>query len=532
MKNKNLILYWSITAFAIITIFTKAYFIYNYLLKNSLPVYDGVMYEKNQILRYFLFKQNFSFIERYNQIIYEFSGNHVSSIFNILCIIFNPNLLINDTDIIIRGIISILILFYSIHLYVNKQVKSSSLIILSISAFPIFFHYRFGIFTYIPDLISGIMLLSSYLYTLIFLRVNKIRFLIYSIILICLAIGFRFNFFVYTSIIFFPILIKIIIKIVEFKMIKSNKFKLTIIIISIILIGLYIKYHFNAFIDYYGRDAKYAEISLFTSFKSLNEYILNEVNLLFLVTLVTINIILNSYFYDSKIVINNKLLIYPFTSFFLFLTFFLNATNQPHVFSALFIFLIPIAFVKNNIFNFGKKVNNLFFITMLITVNILINSICFFYKFQNIQQNEIDNSGILLAKKIDQLTNYKKNKKYFMIFESALEIPMDVFFFKKYKEFSENKLKYYYTDFDFYSIDKTLNINNIKDYYISNLKITKPELLIINKKPIDLDKTKKIGSKLNIILNQYIISDTNYNYLSSMNYKNKKILFYKRKIEK
>ena len=505
----------------------KAYYVYIYLINNSIPVYDSVIYEKNQIIRYLNFRQNFSLIEKYNQIIYEFSGNHVSAIFNIICIIINPKLLINDVDIFARGIIAISILFLSIHQFVNQQIKISVLILLGISSLPTLFHYRFGIFAYIPDLISGLFLLSAYIYSLTYLRIKNVKNLLYAIILIFLAIGFRFNFFVFSGIVFFPIGLIIIKSVLNNKNYKSNK--LLFFLISVISIGLifYVYFNFNAFIDYYGRDAKYAEISLNSSFNSFLEYLINEINILFIVSLLIINSILNNCFYDSNIKVKNSLLLYPFIALAFFLVFYMKATNQPHVFSVLFLFLIPIAFTKNNLLVFGEKVNKKYFIYTILILNIVINLICFKNKIVNIKESEIDNSGILLANKIDKITNYTTEKKYFLLFESALEIPLDVYFFKKYNTLYENKLKYYYTDFEYYSIDKKLNYERILSHYITEIQNDKPELIILNSKNLNLGKDKSLGNKINIGLRNYVQKSKNYKYNSSMKYKNQKILFYK-----
>ena len=507
-------------------LFFKAYYIYLYFQNNSIPVYDSVIYEKNQILRYLSFKQNYSFIERYNQIIYEFTGNHVSSIFNIICILINPKLLINDIDIFARGIFAVIILFLSIHTYLNKDFKNSALILLTISALPTLFHFRFGIFTYIPDLISGLFLLSAYFYSLTYLTIKKIRLLLYAIILIFLAIGFRFNFFVFSAIVFAPICVILIKNIINEKAYKSNK--VLILIITLITLGLiyYVFYHFNAFMDYYGRDAKYAEISLYSSLKSFYEYIMTELNILFILSLLLINSILNNFFYNSSTKTNNVLLIYPFIALSFFLIIYMNATNQPHVFSALFLFLIPIAFLKNNFLKFKNIDHKKYIIVGIIVINLIINFICFEYKFNFIKKNETEYSGILLADKIDKITNFKSEKKYFLLIESALEIPLDVYFFKKHKKLSENKLKYYYTDFEYYSIDKNLNYNKILKHYISEIQKTKPELIIMNHKKLALGKDKKLGNKINNALRNYIQKTKNYRYNSCMNYKNQKILFY------
>ena len=248
MKDKY---YYPILAFIIFITISKCYFIYDYFNENYLPVYDGVMYEKNQILRYFNFENNFSILQRYSQMIYEFKGNHVSSIFNIIIILFAPKLLISDWDIFIRGIASLFILYHSIYSFLGKDKKLTLLIYSLLISIPTIYNFRFGIFTYIPDIISGILLLSSYFYLITFLNTNKYNHIYFATILIGLAIGFRFNFFVYSTLVFIPIYSLIIIK-----FLKENKnTKKTILILIngliILLIGLYIFQNLKFFLKFF-----------------------------------------------------------------------------------------------------------------------------------------------------------------------------------------------------------------------------------------------------------------------------------------
>ena len=89
---RNKIVYLGIL-FISVFCFIQSKAIYDLFTKDYLPVFDGVMYEKNQILRYLSFKGNFSFLERINQVIYEFIGNPVSGGFNSILILLNPNFL-------------------------------------------------------------------------------------------------------------------------------------------------------------------------------------------------------------------------------------------------------------------------------------------------------------------------------------------------------------------------------------------------------------------------------------------------------
>ena len=81
----------------------KSYIAYSVFSENNAPVYDGVMNESSQIKSYMRFKDNFSLVERYNQMIYEFEGNALSAGFSCFIALLNPNWFVNDGDIILRS---------------------------------------------------------------------------------------------------------------------------------------------------------------------------------------------------------------------------------------------------------------------------------------------------------------------------------------------------------------------------------------------------------------------------------------------
>ena len=153
----------------------KAYVAYDTFNLHNLPVYDGVMNENRQIHSYMRFKNNFSLIERYNQAIYEFTGNHLSGGFSCLLAVFNPNWFINDGDIILRSVISVLV--FSIVLFSFLKLRISDFkaisIITLIFQLPLFYHYRYGLTTYIPEIPSSLFLLSGYLLILMYFKTEK-----------------------------------------------------------------------------------------------------------------------------------------------------------------------------------------------------------------------------------------------------------------------------------------------------------------------------------------------------------------------
>jgi len=82
---------------------------YDSFTESNVPVYDGVMYQYQQIRRYEAFESNFSFINRFSQSIYEFEGNYVSGAYNAFITFFFPIFLKNDNDVFIRSFCSVFI---------------------------------------------------------------------------------------------------------------------------------------------------------------------------------------------------------------------------------------------------------------------------------------------------------------------------------------------------------------------------------------------------------------------------------------
>ena len=280
---KNSIFYFLIISLIIIISISQSNFIYYFFHENYLPVFDGVMNEKNQILRYLSFKGNFSLIERYNQLIYEFKGNPVSGGFNSLLILLDPNFLINDYDIILRSFFSLLFLYYSLISFFNlKLSKKTILFLILISQVPVFFHYRIGLSSYVPDLTSSIFLFSSYFFIFNYLTRNKIFFLSLGLLSLLLAIFSRFNFFVYASLIYIPMVPLLVCSFKKLDL-KSKKvlFNFIFIFLLLVFVVYYIFYHFNDFMSYYSKPASYAKVTLRGSLYSVYSYFCEELGFQF-----------------------------------------------------------------------------------------------------------------------------------------------------------------------------------------------------------------------------------------------------------
>lgn len=502
--------------------------IYDLFMKDYLPVYDGVMYEKNQILRYLAFKGDFSFMERINQVIYEYMGNPVSGGFNSFLILLNPNFLINDYDIWIKSVIGLFLLFTSIKLFFDFENKFYYLAIcLLISQVPILYHFRIGLSTYVPDLFSSILLLSSYFFTLSFVKKNKISFFTISILLVVFSVISRFNFFVFTFLVYLPIIPAIFNQLKSINYRKSNTIiHIIIITFSILFLAFYVYYNFHDFLNYYAKPATYATVTVSTSLQSILSYFNEELGVAFILILITILVLVNRIIYKnnnfSPFKKLNRLLILPFVFLFIFLVFILNATNQPHVFSILVIFLIPIAFIKIPFQLSGKT---LYFILFLVTITF---SSARYIKFYNsVTHRGLKINTLDLAKNIDRLSKYDRKKSYFILFDTAQEIPLDIYFYKKYHVFNNNNIKFYFTDWDYYDIDKNLNINNIVALYKKQILSQKPKIIVVNEYKLKLGKDRRLAEKINQTLNQFVEKSLNYKKVLVKKIDNKNLVFYK-----
>jgi hypothetical protein len=524
-RYKNKILLFTFLILIVGLAIYQSNYIYHFFHQKYLPVFDGVMYEKTQILRYLSFNGNFSNLEKLNQIIYEFIGNPVSGGYNSFLIFLNPNFLINDYDVVIKSFVSLLLIYYSIIWFFNlKFSKKTIIIFILLSQVPIFFHFRIGLSSYVPDLTSSMLLLSSYLLVLNYIKKKKILFLSLAVSSVSLAIFSRFNFFVYTGIIYVP-LIPLFFSSVKSINLKSLKICTNLIfILTIVFFTLfYIYYHFNDFISYYSKPANYAVVTIDTSLKSVFNYFYEELGLNVLTILLCLIFITNKIYQESSynfLKFHNFYLLSPFVFLFVFLVFIMKATNQPHVFSLLVMFLIPVGFLRINI-----KPNKAIVFIVLFGFTIL--SIHKFYiKYEMIKTNQIDSNTILLAKKIDEYTSNKK-KSYFILFDTSQEIPLDIYFFKKYKIHNNNKLKFYFTDWDYYEIDQTLNLKSILSFYYSEIKRDKPKLVFINNYELKLGRDRRLAEQINQSLRKFVEQSNLYYFVEEILIKNKPIKVFK-----
>ncbi len=523
---KKQLLFYSII---ILIVLVKMYVVADFLDNNSLPVYDGVMNEKLQIDRYLNFNNDFSFKQRIIQAYYEFKGNPVTSVFNVLVIIINPQMLVNDLDVYLRALFVLLVLLFTLNKFLTSRINFKIAIVFIVFLFPLFNNFRFGLMTYVPDLSSGVLLMCAYLNLMIFLKVQKINYFLIGFSLIFLAVGFRFNFFVYSSIIFLPLIIPIT-KVILNKEIKKILFYLVFILLFLFVCIFYVKTHFDFFYSYYKRPAVYAETNLMMSLKDIFYYFFRELKISFLWILVSILILNNRSKSEVKSnLTQNLLLIYPFLSVFLFLTFYMNAYNQPHVFSFLFFLLIPVAFVRTRYLNNLIQMISPRLIYVIVVLTVFFSTTSFFNNLKFDYKKELCPDGLKLAHTIDLHLKNSPSKKYFILFDTALEIPLDVYFFRKTHIWNDNQLRFYFTDWHLYTYSKTLNVDEITSYYINQLNAIKPTLIFVNSNSLNLDPSRAIAMKVNKLVGEYVKNSVMYVKVDSFYYNKRLINTYKKR---
>ena len=305
----------------------------------------------------------------------------------------------------------------------------------------------------------------------------------------------------------------------------SNKIFLHYLFILLILISILTNFyfHFESFLNYYNKPASYAEVNIQTSLNSIYIYFKEELGVGFFILLFSIFLFFNKFAYRKTNYFQylNIYLIIPFLLLFIFLIFILNATNQPHVFTLLVVFLIPFCFIKVNF-----TVNN-WIVYVFVIFTFLLSSYRYFSTIDKIVTDKIPVNSRLIAEKIDLLTNFSKKKKYFILFDTAQEIPLDVYFFKKYKIYNNNILKFYFTDWDYYDIDKKLNINNIVAFYKEQILSQKPKIIVLNQNKLKLGKDRRLAEKINQILIQFVKKSSYYKKVLVKKIDNKNLVFYK-----
>jgi hypothetical protein len=308
---------------------------------------------------------------------------------------------------------------------------------------------------------------------------------------------------------------------------------LLIVIGFLFLCFSYIYIHLDFFLNYYKSPAVYAETNLTISIVDIFNYFKRELGWTFLFLLLTfflINNLSQENSENSKInFFNNLKLAYPFLVLFSFLIFFLNASNQPHVFSFLFTTSLPLASIKLSFFNRFKNIISECKLK-IIGLFVLIFSISgFTYQLKYDYKKELNSDGLILAEKIDEELKFLKRKKYFIIFDAALETPLDVYFYRKTKIWNNNQLQFYFTDWHLYGLSNSLDLDELKMQYISKINEIKPDLIFMNVEELNLVRSRNLSIDLNNEIKKFVKGSKAYYNKGYFYYNNQLIATYKRK---
>ncbi len=474
MISKNRVNLLLVVLATLVTI--KSYFAYYWFHQHNLPVYDGIMYERNQILAYLRFHGHFSFMDRVYQAITEFGETNGG--FGFLIALINPNWFITDGDIILRSFVAVFFFSFMINKFLEYHVSVINRFILLFSLFqlPMFYNFRIGLTTYVPDITSGLFLISGYLAIYLFIRNHRFRFLLLGMSLVILAIFCRLNFFVYATAIIFPMFL-LVYKSIRNERPTTRWLTYTIIVISVSLATYYVSKHIDFFIAYYMKPIEFQKTTLSLSLRSLFEIYLSEISFFGTLLLTAVALLI------PKVNLLNRgialiVLVYPFIFFSTFLIFYLNAVNQPHVFSAFFVCSLPLILwgVKKRNFSYKKP---LLYGTILISWIILT-----IQYFNDLKQYRMSDPNFLVSKKLSNFialqSRHKKNFNYICFYDEMVDIPIEVSVLNKTGVWLDTKSKFYFNDWNYYDLDQQLNENHISDYYINKLKNEPFDLIAIN----------------------------------------------------
>jgi len=520
----------------LLSLFTtyKAFMAYGGFHQNNIPVYDGVMYEKKQIMTYMKFENNFSLIERINQAYYEFKGNGLNPGFNCAVVLVNPHWLVNDTDVILRGFFSVFIFSLVLFNYLRYRTSllNSLIIITLFFQLPLFYNFRCGLTSYIPEISSALLLLGGYVQMLNFFKSGKSIQFITACILIITSIMSRMNFIVYAFFFMLPLLYKML------STIKVKPFKIKIglvffVICCITFLALYIYEHIDFFIGYYKPEIPYAEQTYSCSFYYLFQNFNEQIGIAGSLVLLLILIISNGASENRNVNRSDVFyILYPFLFHFSFIILYIKACNVPHVIAAMmiffsFLFIMPGKFFKN----VSSKINNLQLRIMAIIVFVLLN-VNFVFSYNSFKKTfpEYLGSKNVIEYIEDDKDFADKTYKYICFYDEMVEIPIDVALYKRSGIWLNSSDHFFVHDLFLSSISPSLSDSECIEHYIKRIENGEYNLIVINKSVNNAISFYKRAERINEAIKKYLLEAKNYyplKIVSTINYGD--LVLYKRK---
>ncbi|MFN5443934.1 MAG: hypothetical protein ACK48V_06860 [Crocinitomicaceae bacterium] len=462
----------------------------------NVPVYDGVLYEFQQLKRFQKFEGDFGLKNRISQTVYEYQGNPVGGLYTSFLTFFAPSFLQNNTDIFLRSFVGFFLFALSFFLIFRKKYSDfwAFSLLLLFSQLPILYNYRIGLGSYTPELIGAVYLLAGYLFLYLFVKEKRFIYFLMGFLCFLFPLAFRFNFFAYAFLLSLPIVILFIKEFKNFsKKLLWNLLFLGVAILSVFFINFF--YHFTAFYNYYTTVC-YAIGNLESSFmffkQNLQEFYSYNYPFVFIIALVGNQLFRNKE--EIKWIPNyliSLVFLYPFIVYSIFVLFVMNSTNTPHIMSiSLFFGFLFIPIFK---FPFNHKISkSLKFVLGFLLVFCTLTMFCFTHYIKP----HIKKDKYYEAQRFT--INYiKKNKvkSMFNCYDAMLDIPINTALYNDQKimipytgSFVTNDI---YLQFSCKSYDACLA------QYVSQLE--QADLIVINAKETDpyiLPMAKKIRSVL------------------------------------
>jgi hypothetical protein len=511
--NKTYFKYVSILVCLSFIVTLKGKINYDSFTDANIPVFDGVMYQYQQIRRFEAFKNDFSFINRFSQSIYEFEGNYVNGAYNAFITFFFPSFLKNDIDVFVRSFSSIFIFSLSIFIYFKKNIPKNKLILIitGILQFPIFYHYRVGLGSYIPELTCSLILISGYLMMLHFFNTFKLRYFLIGMLLMILPIGIRLNFFAYSFLFFIPIAIIFINKWSSFSP-QIKKISVLVSILTLITVSVYVNNYLELFIQYYTKTA-YSYSNINAAFYEMICFFWEYISWQGLLILITTLLIASCNSVESKNSnwLNNLTICFPYLFFFSFIILYLKSSNIPHVIGAMTTFFIVLFFIRIPIRNTSivKIINSKLTLGFII---LLIISMNFSFK-QNQSLNLQEKQYTAQRKVITFLSNEVKKgntpPSYLCFFEGLTEIPINVSVYFNTNKLLTNSQYFWNHDIFFRNGLKCKNGDECFNYYLQHIKHIK-YIIINSNSPLKKVGLYPISRKINIKMAEYLKNNINY----------------------
>jgi hypothetical protein len=508
---KDNFFYFAIFIVAITISCVSFYFYFKFKL-NHLPVFDAVMNEKNQLLSYLRFKNDFSLINRLYQVIYEFQDNPLSAGFGGILAFVAPSFLANDADIFLRTFFSVLFFLLLLYKYLEcYAINRFDFILIILLLFTIQFIYNpeNGITTYIPEISSGLFLISGYISCILFHRKNEFKWIVIGVLLMTTSILFRFNFFVYFFVFIFPFSFDII----KYLMNGTKRQKIIFISFFVIIFSIvffYIKQYIGFFLAYYSKPVIYQVVNIEGSFTSFIQFCKQNIGFYGLLAY-SLTFLL---FQSARKQLDEKLdwkLVFPIL--FVLIFFFINMkATQPHIFSLILILVVISLFVNKTIVIIN--INLIRFISCIVIV-------CSFFSFKDLNRkiessSNDERTDMEVAQFLNEQITNKKSIQFVCFHREQLEIPLQVYFYRKNKVMMNQKIKFFFHDWNFYDIDKKLSSKVIVEYYIQNI-LKSIDFVVINKNLTPKLKKFKFASIINREIYDFITENDKFKQMKIIN---------------